>query len=271
MKALSLKRPLVSVVMPTYNYAQFIGDAIRSVLDQTYENIELIIIDNYSKDNTEDIVASFSDTRIKYIKFRNNGSIAASRNVGISESQGKYIAFLDSDDMWKSAKIKKQIELLEKDDNVFLVYSRYIITKDGNFLRIYPKGKKLSSGNCFVPLFLSNNFIGSCTVLMKNELKQNNFIFDTDIRLITVEDYDLWLRIAKKKRIAYIDEPLAVYRQHGNNASMGIRPLLLKNLQVTNRYRHDVNGILLMRKYLLLFMTLCLLVIKKIVSRALII
>ena len=271
MKALSLKRPLVSVVMPTYNYAQFIGDAIRSVLDQTYENIELIIIDNYSKDNTEDIVASFGDARIKYKKFRNNGIIAASRNVGISESHGKYIAFLDSDDMWKPAKIEKQIKLLEEDDNIFLVYSRYVIIKDGHLSRIHPKGKNLSSGNVFVPLFLSNNFIGSGTVLMKNDLKQNNFMFDTDMKLITVEDYDLWLRISKKKRISYIDEPLAVYREHGGNSTMGIRPLLLKNLQVANKYRHDVNGFLLIRKYLLLFMTLCLLVIKKILGRLFII
>lgn len=271
MKSLSLKQPLVSVVMPTYNYAQFIGDAIRSVLDQTYDNIELIIIDNYSEDNTEDIVASFGDARIKYKKFRNNGIIAASRNVGINESQGKYIAFLDSDDMWKPAKIEKQIELLERDDDIFLVYSRYIIVKDGMFSRIHPKGKKLSSGNVFIPLFLSNNFIGSCTVLMKNDLEQNNFMFDTDIDLIAVEDYDLWLRIAKKKRIAYIDEPLAVYREHGSNTSMEIRPLLLKNLQIANRYRHDVNGLLLIRKYILLFMTLCLLVVKKVLARMFII
>ena len=139
----SIKQPLVSVVMPTYNYAQFIGDAIGSVLDQTYKNIELIIIDNYSDDNTEEIIASFNDTRIKYKKFRNNGIIAASRNIGISESRGKYIAFLDSDDMWKPAKIEKQIKLLENDENVFLVYSRYAVIRNGLFRENLPKRKRL--------------------------------------------------------------------------------------------------------------------------------
>ena len=270
MKSLSIKQPLVSVVMPTYNYAQFISDAIISVLDQTYKNLELIIIDNYSEDNTGDIIASFSDTRIKYKKFSNNGIIAASRNVGISESRGKYIAFLDSDDMWKPTKIEKQIELLENDNNVFLVYSRLIIT-DGIFSKIRPKRKKLRSGNIFIPLFLSDNFIGNSTVMVRNTLNEDNFFFDTDIKLRAIEDFALWLKIAKNKQIAYVDEPLVVYREHGSNTSVGIKPFLLRYLQIVKKYRHDVSKILLIWKYILIFEAIGLLIIKKVLTKMLII
>lgn len=263
---LSIKQPLVTVVMPTYNHAQFIGDAVKSVLDQTYENLELIIVDNYSKDNTEDIIASFEDTRIEYRKFRNNGIIAASRNLGINKSRGKYIAFLDSDDMWKPTKIEKQIELLENNDNIFLVYTRYIVMKNGTFSKILPKRRKLRSGNVFISLFLSNNFIGSSTVLLRNILKENN-LFDTDIKLRAIEDYALWLKIAKNKHVAYIDEPLVVYREHGSNTSIGIMPYLFRYLQLIKKYRHDVSKKLLIRKYLLIFMTICILIIKKVLAK----
>jgi glycosyltransferase involved in cell wall biosynthesis len=271
MKSPGIKRPLVSVIMPTYNHAQFIGDAIKSVFDQTYENLELIIIDNYSEDNTEEIIASFSDSRIRYKKFRNNGSIAASRNVGICESRGKYIAFLDSDDMWKPTKIERQIELLENDDNIFLVCSRFIIIKNGKVSRILPKRKKLRAGNVFVPLFLSNNFIGTSSVLLRNNLKENNYLFDTDLGLKAIEDFALWLKIAKNKHIAYIDEPLVVYREHVSNTSIGIKSYLLRYLQLIKKYRHDVSKMLLIKKYLLIFATICLLVIRKVLTKVFII
>ena len=271
MKSISIERPLVSVVMPTYNYAKFIGDAIRSVLDQTYENLELIIIDNYSEDNTEDIIASFSDSRIKYKKFRNNGIIAASRNVGICESRGKYIAFIDSDDLWKPTKIEKQIELLEKNDNIFLVCSRFIIIKNGKVSRIRPRKRILRSGNVFIPLFLSINFIGSSSVLLRNVLKENNYLFDTDERLRAIEDYDLWLKIAKNKQIAYINEPLVVYREHGSNTSIGITSFLFRYLHVMKKYRHDVRKMLLIRKYLLIAVLICWLTIKKVLPKMFII
>ncbi len=263
MKPPSIEQPLVSVVMPTYNYAQFIGDAIRSVLDQTYENLELIIIDNYSKDSTEDIIASFEDTRIKYRKFRNNGIIAASRNVGIHESHGKYIAFIDSDDLWKPTKIERQIELLENNDNIFLVYSRYTVIGNGLIPKTLPKRKRLRAGNAFIPLFLSNNFIGSSSVLLRNVLKENNFLFDADKRLRTIEDYDLWLRIAKNKRIAYVDESLVDCRKHGGNISIGIKSYLSRYRELIKKYHHGVSKMLLIRKYILIYATICLLIIKK--------
>ena len=96
---------MFSVILPTYNRAKFIEGAITSVLNQDYLNWELIIIDNFSKDNTQEIVEKFNDKRIKYIKYKNNGIIAKSRNYGIKLSKGNYLAFLDSDDWWYSKKL----------------------------------------------------------------------------------------------------------------------------------------------------------------------
>ena len=274
MKSPGIKRPLVSVIMPTYNHAQFIGDAIESVINQTWQTWEMLIIDDGSTDNTKSVVQSYvsKDSRIKYFALgQNSGRAAVARNYGINNSKGKYVAFLDSDDMWKPTKIEKQIELLENDDNIFMVYSRYIVIKNGIFLRILPKRKKLRAGNVFVPLFLSNNFIGSSSVLLRNIVKENNYLFDTDIGLRAIEDYALWLEIAKNKQIAYIDEPLVVYREHGSNTSIGIKSYLLRYLQVIKKYRHGVSKRLLIRKYTLIFATICLLIIKKILAKVFVI
>lgn len=265
MKSFSIKQPLVSVIMPTYNYAQFIGDAIESVINQTWQTWEMLIIDDGSTDNTESVVQFYvsKDSRIRYFALgQNSGRAAVARNYGISNSKGKYVAFLDSDDMWKPTKIERQIELLENNENIFLVYTRYIVMKNGTFSKILPKRRKLRSGKVFTSLFLSNNFIGSSTVLLRNILKENN-LFDTDIKLRAIEDYALWLKIAKNKHVAYIDDPLVVYREHGSNTSIGIKTYLLRYLHVVKKNRHNVGKILLTGKYLLIFVTICLLTIKK--------
>jgi hypothetical protein len=151
------------------------------------------------------------------------------------------------------------------------VYSRYIVIKNGIFLKTLPKRKKLRSGNVFVPLFLSNDFIGNSTVMLRNTLNEDNFFFDTDIKLRAIEDFALWLKIAKNKQIAYVDEPLVVYREHGSNTSIGIKSYLLRYLQLIKKYRHGVSKMLLIRKYILIFMTICLLIIRKVLTKVFII
>ena len=99
--------PLISVVIPTYNHAHYLGCALESVLNQTYTNWEAIVIDNHSTDNTDEVMASFTDPRITYLKIHNNGVIAASRNAGILTAKGKWVAFLDSDDRWYPRKFEQ--------------------------------------------------------------------------------------------------------------------------------------------------------------------
>lgn len=257
--------PLVSVIMPTYNQAQFISEAVDSVLNQTYKNLEFIIIDNYSNDETEKIVSSYSanDLRIRYTKFSNNGVIAASRNLGIKMARGEFLAFIDSDDLWLPQKLEKQVSFLKNNKDVFLLYSRCSVLKDGIFMWMTPRKRDLGSGNIFIPLFLSNNFISCSSVMLRNELEENNFLFDTDKKLIAIEDYDLWLRIAKIKHIGYLDESLMIYRLHQGNISYGIKPYLLRYLRVANKHCHDVGKLLLIGKYLLFFLTLFVLIARR--------
>ena len=109
-----MSKDLVSIITPTYNCAKFIGATIESVLNQTYQNFEMIIVDDASKDNTEEVVKSFKDKRIKYIRLSKNSGPAVARNRAMEEARGKYMAFLDSDDLWKREKLEKQINFIKK-------------------------------------------------------------------------------------------------------------------------------------------------------------
>ena len=115
--------PIVSIVIPTYNHAKFIGKALESVIDQTYKNWEAIVIDNNSTDDTDKVINQYNDPRIKYLKINNDGVIAKSRNLGIKEAKGEWIAFLDSDDWWTKDKLEVCISKISK--NVDFIYHAY--------------------------------------------------------------------------------------------------------------------------------------------------
>lgn len=212
-----IKQPLVSVIMPTYNHAKFIGEAIESVLNQTYKNIELIIIDNYSEDNTEKIIRSFNDHRIRYMKFRNNRVIAASRNFGMKMAQGKYVAFLDSDDLWLLEKIEKQVYILEKYTEVALVYTNIEIFSESSHFTLFRWGY---SGNIFNQLIIKN-FIPCLTVMIRKDILENIGSFDESYDLRYAEDYELWMRIAYTYKVYCIPKVLARYRVHPESTLSG--------------------------------------------------
>ncbi|MBF0459481.1 MAG: glycosyltransferase [Nitrospirae bacterium] len=242
--------PLVSIIMPTYNYAGFIGESINSVIAQTYRNWELIVIDNYSTDNTEEIVRGFACEQIRYIKFKNNGVIAASRNVGLREARGEYVAFLDSDDLWLADKLEKQVNYLNTNKNVFMVYAKAAAMENG--VLTYTKGRAPGrriglTHNIFIDLFLSFNYISCLTVMFRNG---HGFQFSEEKALTTVEDFDLWLAIASEHEIGYIDEPLAFYRIHDKNTGARLRKYIRANLTLIKKYRHHVSAPVLMRKYI---------------------
>ncbi len=131
---------LVSIIMPSWNTAGFISESIQSVIDQTYQSWELIIVDDCSTDNTDEVVASFDDPRIKYIKNDKNCGAALTRNRALREAQGEWIAFLDSDDLWASEKLEKQITFMNK-NNYVLSYTEYEkIDEENNPLHIYVSG-----------------------------------------------------------------------------------------------------------------------------------
>lgn len=191
---------MVSVVIPTYNRANTIEGAIRSVIDQGDIIKEIIIIDDASTDNTKTVIDSINCNRIIYKKLLKSSGACNARNVGIGLSTGEYIAFQDSDDIWKVNKIKEQIEALEE-NNVDIVCSGYDQHDENNIKYI---GKNVKSDNVYIEL-LKENFIGTPTIFGKSTcFKQNKF----DIELPRFQDWDLMIRLSKLYKIYFIDKPL---------------------------------------------------------------
>ncbi|WIM43915.1 glycosyltransferase family 2 protein [Methanosarcina mazei] len=200
------QKPKVSVIIPTYNRAHLIPRAIKSVLNQTYLDIEIIIVDDSSTDNTEEIVKDFKDRRLKYIRHNINKGASAARNTGIRESRGKYIAFQDSDDEWFSNKLEKQIEAFaDAPPEVGIVYSGFYRIEANRKLYLPSDQLSLKEGNIHNEL-LKGNFVGTPTVLMKKECFRNQRYFNES--LPALEDWELWIELSKYYTFRYIKKPL---------------------------------------------------------------
>ena len=223
MKSTNSEQPLVSVIMPTYNHAKFLDKAIESVLSQTYKNFELIIIDNYSEDDTEKIVASYKDDRIIYLKFRNNGIIAASRNHGIKHSHGEYIAFLDSDDFWHKQKLEKQLphfgtpEIIGVASNAILVSETPYYRKDN-----LARSKQGYVDYKYRDILNRNRIMTSSLIVRRNALDLAG-LFDEDKTFSCIEDWELWLRMARYGSFRVLESPFLTYlvsRKRGYQSSI---------------------------------------------------
>ena len=209
---------LVSIITPAYNAAVYIAETIESVLAQTYTNWEMLIVNDCSKDNTAEIVESYAakDKRIKLINLKQNSGAAAARNTAIQNAKGRYIAFLDSDDLWKKEKLQKQIEFMQKTGYAFTFtsYEHFKEAKENIQSKIQiPKSLNYKQA-------LKGNKIGCLTVMLDRKQIQN-IHFTNDKH----EDYILWLNILKQGITAYgIQESLALYRT-GNSKSISSNKL----------------------------------------------
>jgi len=222
MKSLNTGQPPVSVIMPTFNHAGFIGKAIDSVFNQTYQNFELIIVDNYSEDDTEKIVTSYKDDRIKYFKFRNNGIIAASRNHGIMKSKGEYIAFLDSDDIWYPDKLDCQLSKLSNSSSGLCFTNFDYINKNGKKLKKTHRIKKRYLNPTFNKFILGGGGICNSSVMIIRNVINTVGLLKEDSQLIAVEDYHYWARILKKYKACCVDKVLVSYRMNSPNSMQAI-------------------------------------------------
>lgn len=197
---------LISVIIPTYNRAGLLTDALKSVIAQTDSNFEIIVVDDGSTDNTKEILSPYMNS-IKYI-FEDNKGPAAARNRGLLESRGDFIAYLDSDDMWEKNKLQKQRELFEKDCSLMLVHTDEIWIRKG--IRVNQMKKHQKSGGDIFERSLELCLISPSAVMMRRELFDEIGLWDENLPF--AEDYDLWLRILTKYPVGYISEPLVIKR-----------------------------------------------------------
>lgn len=209
-------RGLYSVVVPTFNRGKVISRCINSVLNQTYRNIELIIIDDGSKDNTMEIVEEFSDSRVRYI-YQENAGAQVARNHGLCEAKGEYISFLDSDDEWLPQIVERFVEEFEKDSEVDCVYCQSGLIRDGAL--VYAHRDRLQGKEIYKET-LEQGYITSPT-FMAIRLEKMRAIGEWDVSLKASQDDDICFRIAKAGyKIKLIDEILAIYHDDGDNKIM---------------------------------------------------
>ncbi|MBU7007217.1 glycosyltransferase family 2 protein [Phosphitispora fastidiosa] len=194
---------LVSIITPVYNSEKYIGETIKSVLSQTHQNWEMLITDDCSKDNTAEVIKQIIDPRIKYFKLEKNSGAAIARNRALEKAQGRYIAFLDADDMWKSEKLEKQLAFMVK-NSIGFSFSGYEILRDGgNKVISVPNSLNYSQ-------FMKNTIIGTLTVMINTDVVG-------EVRLVNVKkDHDsmTWAKLLREGNVAYgLNESLAYYRK----------------------------------------------------------
>ena len=202
---------LVSIVMPSYNTANFIEETVSSVLAQTYENWELLIVDDCSTDDTEEKLRAFSDPRIRIFRNETNSGAAVSRNRALSETKGKWIAFLDSDDLWHPEKLEKQIRFMEEKNAAFSYTEYEEIGEDSAPLGVRVTGpKKITRRGMFrycwpgcLTVMYDRDVIGEIRI---EDIKKNN-------------DYAMWLKVCRKAPCLLLPETLAKYRKRSGSIS----------------------------------------------------
>lgn len=210
---------LISIIMPSFNTCKYIRNSIDSVVSQTYQNWELIIIDDCSTDDSISIIMSYNDPRIRLLKNEKNLGAALSRNYGLREARGKYITFIDSDDIWKNEKLEKQIKFI-KDNNYAFVYCDYRICINGiweNVVRTAPN--KINKRKII-------NYCYFSTITVMYDAEQVGLIQVADLR--KNNDYAMWIT-ALSKVVGYRQpECLAFYIKHDNSISSGSKMKLIK-------------------------------------------
>ena len=233
--------PIISVIIPTYNHANYLGRALQSVLDQTYTNWEAIIIDNHSTDNTDEIMNKFDHPQITYLKINNNGVIAASRNAGIQAANGEWVAFLDSDDWWTNNKLQKCVDRI--DDKVDVIYhDMEFVTDSPRWFRRKNVNSWQVKNPVLMDLLLRGNALVNSSVILRSSLLKQIGGISERVEMIASEDYNTWLRLAQlTENFIYLPRRLGYYLQHSQSISKKdmsktsleavaeFRPLLSKN------------------------------------------
>jgi glycosyltransferase involved in cell wall biosynthesis len=205
-------KPLVSIVIPTFNRANLLLRSIQSVIDQSYSNIEILVVDDCSSDNTKDVVESFHDDRIRYFRHEKNLGAVAARNTGIAKARGEYIAFQDSDDFWLPSKLERQMRVFSSSPlSLGVVFTSYWLIDNGR-KTFCPRASlaKQSNGKIHEAL-LRENFVNGPTSVVRKACFEKAGVFEN---LPRFQEWGLWLRISKYYEFKHINQPLVyAYRQ----------------------------------------------------------
>jgi len=226
--------PTVSVIMTSYNHERYISDAIRSVLNQRVNDLELIVIDDASVDNSRNILESWAsvDPRIVPVYHRSNQGISRTVNDGLDKANGEYLAFLASDDVWRGDKLARQLELLKTERDKVIWTEGTIIDKDGQdtgdtFTHMHNATHISKSGNLLQELFSANFIFGSSLILAREDL--NGLRFNESLKYLS--DYKFIIDLARTLEFAFVPESLASYRVHGLNSIMQDKTNWLRDRQ----------------------------------------
>jgi glycosyltransferase involved in cell wall biosynthesis len=217
--------PLVSIIIPTYNRAEDLKRALQSVFDQTFTDWEVLVVDNHSIDETDSLIKSFSDPKLKLFKIHNEGIIAASRNLGLKHALGEYIAFLDSDDWWLPKKLEESIKYINQGAEV-VYHDLFIMAKsDQRFKWRRIRARKLKKP-VFFDLIRNGNTLYNSSVVVKKKLLHAIKGLSEDKDMVGSEDYDAWLRISQvSENFQKIPKALGFYWVGGGNITNPSRTL----------------------------------------------
>ena len=220
---------LVSVVVPTYNYRHYVGEAIESVLAQSHQPLEILVVDDGSTDGTQEELRRFNG-RIRYLHQPNRG-LSAARNTGILAAAGEFIALLDADDLWAPTKIEKQMALMDSPEVgvVFCALNRIDVRSGAEEV----KHCLPDSRGDLRRMLLHRNCMTASTVLVRRACFEKAGLFDESLR--SAEDWDMWIRISRHFHFDYVPEPLITYRIHGANMTKKIATMHQYQMQVLRR------------------------------------
>jgi glycosyltransferase involved in cell wall biosynthesis len=210
--------PKISVIIPAYNAMIYLPETMATVLEQTYTDFEVIVVNDGSTDEIEEWITKLNDRRIKFISQTNLG-LAGARNTGIKESQGEYLAFLDADDLWESTKLAKQVQVLDSHPEVGLVYTWVAhIDEERNSTGRLGVINSQHEGNVWHELTKGNLVECGSVAMVRRDCFEKCGVFDGNLGSF-VEDWDMWLRIARIYPFKVVKEPLVYYRQVASSAS----------------------------------------------------
>ena len=215
------KSELISIIVPTHNCEKFVKKTIGSILDQTYTNLEVIVIDDYSTDSTVEQIKSIQTNRIVLLINDKQSGAAFSRNRGIIHAKGEYIAFLDGDDVWHKTKLEEQLAFMKENNYLFSCTNYDEIDENDNSRGVVVSGPRFVDHKTF----LKTDYVGCLTVIFKRDIYPD---LQIPVDILKRNDYALWLKLSEKATCYRLDKVLASYRRTSNSLSSGNKFKLIK-------------------------------------------